>query len=100
MESNPTYYSFGAYDYTNASYSNDGMAAGTGDAIAGADPFHYVKYNEGIYVGYRFYETAAADGFIDYDQTVQFPFGYGLSYTTFEKVLDDVSFDGATVTAT
>jgi len=100
VESNPTYYSFGAYDYTNASYSNDGMAAGTGDAIAGADPFHYVKYNEGIYVGYRFYETAAADGFIDYDQTVQFPFGFGLSYTTFEKVLDDVSFDGATVTAT
>lgn len=100
VESNPTYYSFGAYDYTNAFYSNGGMMAGTGDALAGADAYHYVKYNEGIYVGYRYYETAAADGFIDYDKTVQFPFGYGLSYTTFTQTLDQVDFDGTTVTAT
>ena len=99
MESNPTYYSFGGYDYTNVSYSNGGMAAGTGDAVAGEDPFHYVKYVEGIYVGYRFYETAAADGFIDYDKTVQYPFGFGLSYTEFEQTLDDVTFDGSTVNA-
>ncbi|MDE6590908.1 MAG: glycoside hydrolase family 3 C-terminal domain-containing protein, partial [Oscillospiraceae bacterium] len=99
VESNPTYYSFGAYDYTNAFYSNDGMMAGTGDALSGADPYHYVKYNEGVYVGYRFYETASADGFIDYDKTVQFPFGYGLSYTNFTQTLDQVSFDGTTVTA-
>ena len=100
VESNPTYYSFGAYDYTNASYANNAMAAGTGDAITGEDPYHYVKYIEGIYVGYRFYETAAADGFIDYDRTVQFPFGYGLSYTSFTQTLDQVNFDGTTVTAT
>ncbi|MBR7045262.1 MAG: glycoside hydrolase family 3 C-terminal domain-containing protein, partial [Lachnospiraceae bacterium] len=99
VESNPTYYSFGGYDYTNVSYSNGGLAAGTGDAVAGDDPFHYVKYVEGIYVGYRFYETAAADGFIDYDKTVQFPFGYGLSYTEFEQTLDSVTFDGSTVKA-
>ena len=99
VESNPTYYSFGAYDYTNAFYSNGGLAAGTGDAIAGADSYHYVKYIEGIYVGYRYYETAAADGFIDYDTTVQFPFGFGLSYTTFTQTLDDVAFDGTAVTA-
>ena len=99
MESNPTYYSFGAYDYTNASYTNTAGAAGTGDALTGQDPYHYVKYNEGIYVGYRYYETAAADGFIDYDKTVQFPFGYGLSYTTFAQTLDSVTFDGTTVTA-
>ena len=98
VESNPTYYSFGGYDYTNASYANAGVAAGTGDAIAGADPYHYVKYNEGIYVGYRYYETTAADGFIDYDATVQFPFGYGLSYTDFTQTLDDVTFNGKTVT--
>lgn len=99
MESNPTYYSFGGYDYTNVSYSNGGMAAGTGDAVAGEDPFHYVKYVEGIYVGYRFYETAAADGFIDYDKTVQYPFGFGLSYTEFEQTLDHVTFDGSVVNA-
>ena len=44
-----------------------------------------MDYVEGIYVGYRYYETAAADGFIDYDETVQYPFGYGLSYTTFTQ---------------
>ena len=98
VESNPTYYSFGGYDYTNASYVNTAGAAGTGDAITGMDPYHYVKYNEGIYVGYRYYETAAADGFIDYDATVQFPFGFGLSYTDFAQTLDDVTFDGKTVT--
>lgn len=44
---------------------------------------HYQQYNEGIYVGYRYYETAAALGHIDYEKTVQYPFGYGLSYTDF-----------------
>ncbi|MCR5415778.1 MAG: glycoside hydrolase family 3 C-terminal domain-containing protein [Pseudobutyrivibrio sp.] len=99
MESNPTFYSHGGYDYTNVSYENTAGAAGTGDAITGQDPYHYVKYNEGIYVGYRYYETAGADGFIDYDSTVQYPFGYGLSYTSFEETLDSVDFDGKTITA-
>lgn len=99
VESNPTYYSFGDYDYTNISYSNSGAMAGTGDAQVGADAYHYVDYVEGIYVGYRYYETAAADGFIDYDTTVQFPFGYGLSYTEFSQELLDVAFDGTTITA-
>ena len=42
---------------------------------------HFVNYVEGIYVGYRFYETAAAEGLINYDDYVQYPFGHGLSYT-------------------
>ena len=46
---------------------------------------------------YKFYETAAAEGLIDYDKTVQYPFGYGLSYTTFEKKITDFSADGKTV---
>ncbi|WP_166244261.1 glycoside hydrolase family 3 protein [Paenibacillus turpanensis] len=48
-------------------------------------PLTYVNYTEGIYVGYRYYETAAADGAINYDEKVMFPFGHGLSYTTFTQ---------------
>ncbi len=99
VESAPSYYNFGGRDYTNASYTNSASYAGTGDSAAGTDNYHYVEYQEGIYVGYRYYETAAADGFIDYDTTVQFPFGYGLSYTTFDQTLDSVTDDGATITA-
>ena len=46
---------------------------------------HFVQYEEGIYVGYRYYETAAKEGYINYDTSVVYPFGYGLSYTTFTK---------------
>lgn len=52
----------------------------------------YVHYGEGIYVGYKYYETRYEDfvtgaenvGEYDYAATVAYPFGYGLSYTTFE----------------
>lgn len=52
---------------------------------------NYVNYVEGIYVGYRYFETRYEDavlgtqnvGEFDYASTVQYPFGYGLSYTTF-----------------
>ncbi len=58
----------------------------------------FVKYNEGIYVGYKFYETAAAEGLINYDEVVQYPFGYGLSYTQFDAKIGSVSDDGQTFT--
>lgn len=52
---------------------------------------HYLTYSENIYVGYKYYETRYEDkmlnrervGDYDYSQIVQFPFGYGLSYTNF-----------------
>ena len=44
----------------------------------------FVNYVEGIYVGYKFYETAAKEGLINYEKTVQYPFGYGLSYSSFD----------------
>ena len=56
------------------------------------NPYYYVNYSEGIYVGYRYYETRYEDviletpntGVYDYASTVLYPFGYGLSYTNFE----------------
>ncbi len=94
VESAPSYYSIGAYDYTNTDYTNTNPIAGSGDP----DCYHYVDYIEGIYVGYRYYETAAADGFIDYEKTVQYPFGYGLSYTEFTQEIASFNESGDTVT--
>ena len=81
-----------AYDLTTApAYWN------AGDFTYSNINRNYVEYVEGIYVGYRYYETAAADGFIDYDTTVQYPFGYGLSYTSFEKTIDGYSSGNGTI---
>lgn len=93
----PSYYSFGDYTYNNVTYANGTLFAGTGDASSGGGNYHYVDYDEGIYVGYRYYETAAADGYIDYSSTVQYPFGYGLSYTTFDKKITGFADDGTTI---
>ncbi len=85
----------------------------------------YVVYAEGIYVGYKYYETRYADAVMgvgnaqgsagvyaskggkwNYADEVVYPFGYGLSYTTFEQTLDSVTYDEnedtftATVTTT
>ncbi|MCD7946078.1 MAG: glycoside hydrolase family 3 C-terminal domain-containing protein [Clostridiales bacterium] len=94
VESAPSYYSLGDYDYTNIEWTNTNPIAASTDP----DNYHYVDYIEGIYVGYRYYETAAADGFIDYDATVQYPFGYGLSYTSFEQEITNFTNDGTTIT--
>ena len=84
----PTWNNFHGFSYTNA----DEFAA-AGFMIKSTTP-RFVNYNEGIYVGYRFYETAAAEGLIDYATTVQYPFGYGLSYTSFSQTLSDLTVDG------
>ncbi len=63
-----------------------GMNAGSAQVYAPA----FTNYVEGIYVGYKYYETAAQEGFIDYDKTVQYPFGYGLSYTEFEQKMGEL----------
>lgn len=52
--------------------------------VAGEEAY-FTQYEEGIYLGYRYYETAAQEGTIDYSEAVVYPFGYGLSYTTFSK---------------
>lgn len=74
-------------NFANTMYSN--VTPVQGDYESGC----FNQYEEGIYVGYRYYETAAAEAkkgnysSFDYDNEVIFPFGYGLSYTTFETKL-------------
>lgn len=58
----------------------------------------FVNYVEGYYVGYRFYETAADEDLIDYDEVVQYSFGYGLSYTTFEQEMEEMVESDGTIT--
>ena len=74
-------------EYTNlVDMAVEGMNAGSPQVYAPA----FTNYVEGIYVGYKYYETAAQEGFIDYDKTVQYPFGYGLSYTEFEQKMGEL----------
>lgn len=54
---------------------------------------HYLDYEESIYVGYRYYETRGLDNEEWYKNNVVYPFGYGLSYTTFEWTVTDWSFN-------
>lgn len=65
--------------------------------------YYSVDYEEGIYVGYRYYETRGeTDGEDWYNANVVYPFGYGLSYTTFDWTVGDASASeielGATIT--
>lgn len=87
----PTWNNFGNFNYTNMDeFKANSFGADTIPA--------FVNYVEGIYVGYKFYETAAAEGLIDYDKTVVYPFGRGLSYTTFTQTLNSVTEADGTIT--
>lgn len=90
LSTNPTYYNMDNNRYANGEE---------------ADNNTFYQYEEGIYVGYRYFETADAVGYFDseeftghtfkngaasgYEEVVQFPFGYGLSYTDFEQKITD-----------
>lgn len=84
----PTVNNFGG-----SSYDNYAEVTGSEENAA-----KFVNYVEGIYVGYKFYETAAEEGLIDYDKVVQHPFGYGLSYTEFASTIDNVEDNGKEIT--
>ena len=81
LKQSPTWNNFGATYYTNLS------------DIVGEQSKQpsYVGYVEGIYVGYKFYETAADEGLINYEEVVQYPFGYGLTYTSFQQTMGAIT---------
>ena len=58
---------------------------------------YYVDYQEGIYVGYRYYETKYANDEEGYKKAVQYPFGYGLSYTDFTWEVVGNNFNDETI---
>lgn len=95
LSATPSFWNFGDHTYPDVTdyYTSIGSGA------------HFVEYEEGVYVGYRYFETAAAEaeagnyeGF-DYDAAVTFPFGFGLSYTTFARALEGVELDGDEIRA-
>ena len=78
----PSFQNFGdnSKDNGDLMLKEDGTSAG----------FYFVDYEENIYVGYRYYETrAAVEGETWYQNNVVYPFGYGLSYTSFSYELVD-----------
>lgn len=95
-----SYNTNGAFAQTFSNYSDYGL---------GSSQAYYGVYTEGIYVGYRYYETRYEDyvvgrsnvGDFDYSEIVGFPFGYGMSYTEFEysdfSMEESVNEDGETV---
>ena len=94
----PVMQNFGAFVYTNADEVEVNGEEGMSD--------YYVVYQEGIYVGYRYYETRYEDYVMGtgntsaykYNSDVAYPFGYGLSYTTFTQELVQSTYDEETDT--
>lgn len=90
----PAAQNFGDYQY----FKEDGTPS----------VYNYINYDEGIYVGYRYYETRYEDvilkqgnpGDYNYAKEVVFPFGYGLSYTSFDWSNMTTSWDDTTCTVT
>ena len=103
----PAMANYDAFPYTNA--DELGLEAAQNNSDAGIEKCNrnYVVYQEGIYVGYRYYETRYEDyvlgqgnaGNYDYAADVAFPFGTGLSYSTFEYSDFAIADKGDTIEA-
>lgn len=118
--SSPAMQNFGAYTWANADPETGTVGGVTIDGVPGdltkvRYAVHYMVEKEGIYVGYKYYETryedavlgqgnAAGDAGIycsagsswNYSDEVNYAFGYGLSYTQFEQTLESVTYDKGT----
>ncbi len=96
LTATPTFNNMGYNLYDNMDeFGYDSVNFTTGEPVTIYPSF--VNYVEGIYVGYKFYETAAVEGLIDYDSVVQYPFGYGLSYTEFTQEMSGFTNDGTNI---
>ena len=96
LKNAPWWNNFGDFKYTNTEELNSDSSFFDPE---GTTP-SFVNYVEGIYVGYKFYETAADEGLINYDDEVVFPFGYGLSYTSFTQEMSGITNDGTSLNFT
>lgn len=94
LTATPNYNNTGNFTFTNVDDLTEAFTEAD-EAFQGA--LGFVNYTEGIYLGYKFYETAADEGLINYEELVQYPFGYGLSYTTFEQRIENFTDQGNTV---
>ena len=98
LRTNPAFYNQGEFNYSNITYEEKNFKGETE-----TKPYTFVNYNEGIYVGYRYYETRFVNnetGEMDenaYNSVVQYPFGYGLSYTNFKKTIKDMKVSNGKV---
>lgn len=93
LTTTPTWNNFGVFDYDNMDEFKVPASQFSPEAVPS-----FVNYVEGIYVGYRFYETAAKEGLINYDDVVLYPFGYGLSYTSFEQKMGAIKEKDGSIT--
>ncbi|MBR1814897.1 MAG: glycoside hydrolase family 3 C-terminal domain-containing protein [Lachnospiraceae bacterium] len=90
----PSYQNLGLFEYSNLMVTSGSYGAN------GEFPRRFTEYQEGVYMGYRYYETAdLVDPDFDYETAVVYPFGYGLSYTSFEQKLVSVTEEEGTITA-
>lgn len=94
LKDTPTYNNYGSFLYNNMEELQAELTEAD-EAYQGVIPF--VNYVEDIYVGYKFYETAAQENLISYEEKVQYPFGYGLSYTTFSQEMQNFTDNGDTI---
>ncbi|MBQ8302456.1 MAG: glycoside hydrolase family 3 C-terminal domain-containing protein [Clostridia bacterium] len=103
-EYNPVMTNFGVKQYANVADYSSQFPTTSGNSYTGMNYTTYVMYQEGIYVGYRYAETRYYDvvslragaGDFNYGEAIAYPFGYGLSYTSFEYNDFSVDYDSKT----